>query len=412
VNSEKRSICLVSGNHLCHNPRIIKSANALALHGYSVEVLGAWSDPWLKKRDKELVASSAFRFTPVVDLTTGRWLGRARRKVGHLAHQFANIENRWQLGYVYPELRKAAFDRNVDLFIVHSEQAMAVGVELLRTGHRVGVDFEDWFSEDLLAEAQRHRPLRLLRSLEKELLIGGSYSSCPSRAMSVAIGEKNGSICPTVVYNVFEWKGRRMLDGALRDRRNSQLPSIHWYSQTLGPGRGLEELFAALPQLNNEAEIHLRGQPMHDFEEWLRARTPDAWRDRIYLHGLVTNNELLSRVAEHDIGLAGEMPYCRSRDLTVSNKMLHYLLAGLAVIASNTAGQQEVAEQAPNAVLLYSGGNSASLASQLDLLLGSPERLLKAKDSALQSAMQTFCWEKQEGVFLEAVAHALCSRVS
>ena len=227
--------------------------------------------------------------------------------------------------------------------------------------------------------------------------------------MSVAIGEKNGSIRPTVVYNAFEWKGRRMLDGALRDRRNSQLPSIHWYSQTLGPGRGLEELFGALPLLNNAAEIHLRGQPMHDFDEWLKARTPDAWRDRIYWHGLVTNNELLSRVAEHYIGLAGEMPYCRSRNLTVSNKILQYLLAGLAVIASNTVGQQEVAEQAPNAVSLYSGGNCASLATQLDLLLGSPERLMKTKDSALQSAMQTFCWERQEGVFLEAIAHALCS---
>jgi len=46
---------------------------------------------------------------------------------------------------------------------------------------------------------------------------------------------------------------------------------------------------------------------------------------------------LLSRIAEHDIGFAGEMKHCRSRDLTVTNKILQYLLAGIAVVAGNMA---------------------------------------------------------------------------
>ena len=41
------------------------------------------------------------------------------------------------------------------------------------------VDLEDWFSEDLLPEARRHRPLRLLRSLERELLSRGAFASRP-----------------------------------------------------------------------------------------------------------------------------------------------------------------------------------------------------------------------------------------
>jgi glycosyltransferase involved in cell wall biosynthesis len=313
------------------------------------------------------------------------------------------------LGYFYPELRNAAFQGNADLFVAHSEQAMAVGVELLRAGRCVGVDFEDWFSEDLLPEAQRHRPLTLLRSLEKALLVNGSYSSCPSRAMSAALAEENKCKAPTVIYNAFNWAERQQIDGAQRDRRNRRLRSIHWYSQTLGRGRGLEDLLAALPLLKNKAEIHLRGEPANGFEEWLKSHIPESWRDKIFLHGLVTNAEILSRVSEHDIGFAGEMPYCRSRDLTVTNKILYYLLAGLAVIASDTTGQREIAEQAPRAILLYPAGNSTELAAKLDSLLASAENLRATKVNALRAAEQTFCWERQERVLLGTVEHVLCA---
>ena len=40
----------------------------------------------------------------------------------------------------------------------------------------MGVDMEDWFSEDLLPEARRTRPIRLLKQLEKNLLCHGVHS--------------------------------------------------------------------------------------------------------------------------------------------------------------------------------------------------------------------------------------------
>jgi glycosyltransferase involved in cell wall biosynthesis len=406
-------ICLVTGNHLCHNPRVMKSADALARHGYSVEVLGAWLDPALKARDEELGISLPFRFTPVIDSTVNSWsrlYGRMRNRAGNLTQQFTNVENRWQLGYCYDELRNAAFNRNVDLFIAHSEPAMAVGVDLFRAGRRVAVDMEDWFSEDLLPEATRHRPVNLLRSLERELLVGGMYTSCPSRAMSLALAENNECKLPTVIYNAFARAERQICDGTYRDRQGRWPPAIHWYSQTLGLGRGLEDLFAALPLLKNETEIHLRGEPAKGFKEWLRARVPDNWQSRIFLHPLVTNAELMSRISEHDIGFAGEMPFCRNRDLTVTNKILSYLLAGLATVASDTAGQREVAKQAPGAVFLYPSGDAAALAVQLDSLLQSPKNLRRAKVSAERAAKTTFCWERQEKILLESVRGAICEQ--
>jgi glycosyltransferase involved in cell wall biosynthesis len=249
--------------------------------------------------------------------------------------------------------------------------------------------------------------VQLLRRLERKLLLAGGHSACPSRAMSEALARKFGCRQPTVVYNAFPWFDRKFMDGLFKDRRDRRLPSIHWFSQTLGLGRGLEDLFAALPLLKHEAQVHLRGKPVSGFENWLAERLPEAWRGRIVIHGLVSNAELLSRIAEHDIGFAGETSAIRSRDLTITNKILYYLLAGLAVVASDTAGQREVAEHAPGGVLLYSPGDASALAARLDELLGSAEALRQTKSAALASAERTFCWERQEGTLLDSIGRAL-----
>jgi glycosyltransferase involved in cell wall biosynthesis len=408
------TIILMSARALCHNPCVQKIAAALAEAGFDVEVLGAWTSAVLAEQDRELLSRCPYRFTPVLDVTAPssaaklRWqLSRARNKIGQWAYRSFGLASSWQLGNAYAVLRHAAAHRQAHLYIAYSEPALGVAADLRRTGRRVGVHMEDWFSEDLLPEARRHRPLRLLRCLESELLTKGTFTSSPSQAMSRALAQEFGCPPPAVVYNAFSWAERRSHDGLCKDRGDRRGPTIHWVSQTIGPGRGLEDLMAALPQLTYPAEVHLRGNPVAGFENWLADRTPEAWRGRIFMHGLVPNQELLSRVMEHDIGFAGEMKYCRSRDLTVTYKILQYLLAGLAVVASDTAGQREVAEQAEGAVLLYPSGEPGALAAQLDALLGSPERLGRTKAAALKAAEQTFCWERQQRVLLDGVGRAL-----
>jgi glycosyltransferase involved in cell wall biosynthesis len=277
----------------------------------------------------------------------------------------------------------------------------------MRDGRRAGVDMEDWYSQDLLAGARAQRPLGLLRRLESELLVKGAYATCPSRAMSQALVAAYGGKSPTVIYNAFPAAERTAIDGVRKDRRNTAVPSIYWFSQTLGPGRGLEDLIAALPLLDRDVEIHLRGRAAPGMNEWIRSQTPDRWHERVFLHPLVPNEELLSRLAEHDIGFAGEQKYCRSRDLTVTNKILHDLLGGLSVVASDTAGQREVAMQASGAVTLYEPGNPAALAQALRRLIDSPDGQARAKAASLQAAEQTFCWERQETVLLRHIQEAL-----
>lgn len=415
--SERRQIVLVSGNHLCHNPRVAKEAAALAGSGLEVTVLGAWTSPALKARDLDLLQGAAFSFLPVLDWTARSLHARLRRLAMRAARRGASwLHRRWGLqdpamfGSAERALARAGAGLRGDLYIAHSEAALLAARRLAASGRRVGVDMEDWFSEDLLPQARSSRPTALFREAERGLLVGGDFASCPSRAMSESLACEFSCAPPTVIYNAFAWAERRAIDGLRRDRNSGGGPSIHWFSQTLGEGRGLEDLLAALPGLRSQPEIQLRGVPTAGFEDWFMTRVPERMRDRVRFLPLVSNEELLSRISEHDIGFAGEMKYSRSRDLTVSNKILQYLLAGLAVVASDTTGQREVAESAPGAVALYPSGDHAALAARLNDLLESAEALGGAKRAALRAAEAVFCWEKQEPRLLEAASRALARR--
>jgi glycosyltransferase involved in cell wall biosynthesis len=335
---------------------------------------------------------------------------RVRNRVGRALFDVFGLENAWQIGPSVTELRRQALTSKADYYIVHLEQGLWVGADLLKRGLAVGVDMEDWYSEDLMPEARRHRPLRLLHSLEESLLRDSMHRTTTSQSMSLALAEHFGCPPPLVIYNAFPWSDRETMDGAIKDRADPKIPSLHWYSQTIGRGRGLEDLIAALPILTQPVEIHLRGKPATGFSAWLDPQLPAEWRKRIFLHDVVANDELLSRIVEHDIGFAGEQKYCKSRDLTVTNKILHYLLGGLAVVASDTTGQREVAEQSESAVSLYRTGDPTSLAEQLNGLLVNSERLKEAKVAALRTAEQIFCWEMQAPKFVRSVEAALTEK--
>jgi glycosyltransferase involved in cell wall biosynthesis len=407
------SIVILTGSHLCNNPRVLKEADALSAAGYDVEVLGCAMNAAQAAEDRELQQGRNWKFTPCwndVDFRPASRLRnfawRVERRSAYEAAKAFGTESVSQLGGGRRAILAEARKRRADLFVAHSAATMWVASRLMGEGRAVGVDMEDWFS----TEHAFPYPQNLIARLERTLLCGSIHKTCTSEAMAEALAHEYGCAPPTVVYNAFDWQLREKLEGASGDRRDPRKLSLHWYSQTLGPGRGLEDLFKALPLLRNDIEIHLRGQTAHGSEQWLDQQIPAAWRSRVTVHGIVPNVELLSRIAGHDVGFAGEMKHTRTRDLTVTNKILQYLPAGLAVVASDTAGQREVANKAPGAILVYESGDARSLAQKIDLLASSPERLAAAKIAALKAARESFSWQLMAPRLVAGVAAALARR--
>ncbi|HEY9824594.1 MAG TPA: glycosyltransferase [Stenomitos sp.] len=402
-------ISIFIGAHLCTAPRPQKEAQTLAAAGHTVTVYGIWFDAQLAERDRQLMPTLPYRFEPILDFrpqSTSRWQRFGVRLQARLAREGFR---RWQLfspallGYGARAMLRRALQDRADLSIMHSEAGLWAGSQLLKHGLRVGVDFEDWFSEDLLPSAQQTRPLTQLRQLEQTLAQRCTYALTTSQVMADALAAAYQAPPPAVVYNVFPKTDAVTPSSTPRH----QPPSLHWFSHTIGPGRGLETLFAALPHVELPVTIALRGNYPDSSRRWMEPLIPEEWRSRITIYPLVSNAELPLRIAEHDIGLALEIPFCRSRQYTVTNKLFQYLQGGLAVIATQTDGQQEALSQAPDAGTLIPADDPAALAQAINAYARQPDRLAAAQQAAYHAAQARLCWETQADTLLSVLDRAL-----
>jgi glycosyltransferase involved in cell wall biosynthesis len=394
-----KKVVIVSGIQIINNPRVVKEANALTEAGFDVTVIGAVFDRQSWERIQLILNQGNWKHIPVVDLSTGKlnqkvlylW-ARLRFRFWRSVKLYFDIEATGQLGYFPKRLYRLAKQQKADLYIVHLEQALWAGVQLLKDKQRVAADFEDWYSEDCLEADRKLRPGKLMRQCEEQLLRSSSYTTTTSTALSVAIAHAYDCRAPSVVYNSFPIEQPVQTRQVFRDRKNPEVPSIIWFSQTIGPGRGLEQLVAALEHVSLPFELHIRGTPRTGYCAALVSSLSERTQRRIFFHEQVPQHELLSRLGEHDIGYCGEARLPRNKNLTIANKILEYLRAGLAIVASSTQGHLEVAEKVPQTIHLFELGEPATLVNALEKLMTDVTTLANAKAASNIGLRKHFDW--------------------
>lgn len=404
------SILILTATHLCRNPRVVKEATALGAAGYDVTVMTVSFQERFERMDRELLQGLPFKRV-TVDYSAGdRWtrlrdfIRRAKTRAARALLEYTPLESASALGPAGPLLRRArAFP--ADLTIVHTEIPIWIAVHLLRDGRKVAVDIEDWYSEDLLHADRRGRPVCLLRRAEDYVLNRCVYSLATSHSMADALVAAFHCPRPLVLRNVFPLQPQSRLDRPATEGP----PAFIWFSQTIGPGRGLELFLSAWARTARPSRIYLLGDERPGFCDYLRSRLPAARRGDLRPIPLVTPQQLPARLAEFDIGLALEPRHPVNRNVTITNKLFQYFNAGVAVIATDTAGQREIMQAVPDTGLLVQAHETTQLAAQLDALLGDPARLRAMQVAARAAAERQFCWERESPTLLNAVKRALLS---
>lgn len=404
-------VLIVTNGHLCRNPRPLKEAETLGRAGYDVTVLGVRNHAASEATDLTLLATAPFRRLTVDFLAgadspfsarTAIFMRRLRLRIARSAAAHLHWPTMESLGPASDLLRLAAHHR-ADLTIVHNEVPHWVGTRLLAAGYCVAADIEDWHSEDLLPAARAGRPLSLLRMTERTLLHRAAYTSTTSHVLADALNARYGGQRPIVLSNSFP------LQPDFHSAPVGDPPAFFWFSQTLGPGRGLEAFLAAWSLTRHPSHLALLGESDAGYRDSLLAALPPARRADVSFFPLVPPGQLPSLIARYDIGLALEQTDILSRDLTITNKILQYLNAGLAVVATPTAGQSEVLARAPDVGRLVDFTAPSTAAAHLDTLLANRPAVARHQAVARRAAEEIYSWELEAPVLLTAVAAALQS---
>lgn len=399
-------ILILTNGPLCRNPRVVKEAETLGRAGFHVEVVGVANHPRSAEIDLLLCRGAPFRVAPIVLLpgsgpaSFGRrlevrfWRELATRFGFRTIHSLGPARSLWA------EARR----RTADLIIVHNEIGHWTGLRLAARGRLVAADIEDWHSEDLRPEDRRSRPLSLLREIERRLLTECCYTSTTSHSLADRLHEHYGGKRPAVLTNSFP------LQPTPRTPRNpsAAVPvRFFWFSQTIGPGRGLEQFFTAWDRMPPPSQLTLLGEDRGQFAATLMGGLSPARRDTVQTMEPLPPDELPGEIARHDVGLALEDASVASRDLTITNKILQYLNAGLAVVATSTAGQREVLAHAPDAGVFIDPANPSNTVRVLNDLLAARASLASRQRTARRLAEDVYSWELEAPKLLRLVELAL-----
>jgi hypothetical protein len=386
-----RKILIVSQSHLCRNPRVLKEAIALSLSNFSVTILTSIYSEQLLQEDLDLLRNTGIQYLFYSDLRAGSIRSfqlRLIKKIYALINATWQIESRFSLGYGANRLLKMCLMHKPDLYIMHQELATVTGCRLLKKKRLVFFDIEDWYSEDLLPENRKARPVKLLKKSEKFAL--QQSNCCYTTSMAMAEGLANAYDLkkhPYVVYNSFNETSH------VPDDKRSNMPiRLYWFSQTIGPGRGIEDFIDAMGKSIYNWDLTLRGNVSDVYKDRLMAGM--NIKDSLSFLQMIRNEDLLADMQHYDIGLALEPNTPPNKNLTISNKFFHYLAAGLLVIASDTLGHLEIGAKHPEMIFIYQNNDIPGLTMLLnDIGQKHENSLLTPRADVISIFKNAYSWE-------------------
>jgi glycosyltransferase involved in cell wall biosynthesis len=314
---------------------------------------------------------------------------------------------------ITPELRAAAFRVDADLYIAHYSGALAAAGEVARRrGRLLAFDAEDFESGYYEYKSGPREIDRLTEDIEREYLPDCCYVTAASAGIGAAYAAKYGIAKPTTVLNVFPRSERPL---AFRETNAKAPLKLHWFSQTIGGDRGLEDVIGAMAMLQDcKVELHLRGRCVFGYHEELLRFAKKQGMDPVTIKFSppAVSEEIIRLSAEYDVGLALEKAASPNRDLCLTNKIFSYLLAGNAVAATSTTGQKAIVEKLGAGGLLYQSGDCESLARGLRVWHDDRSKLEQARREAWSLGTSTFNWDLEKKKLAEVVDSVLSAQES
>jgi glycosyltransferase involved in cell wall biosynthesis len=307
-------------------------------------------------------------------------------------------------GRVHSELVDAAIAEPSDLIYGGTTGALAAIAEAgVRLGVPYALDLEDLHHGEASGPRAGFEDALAMR-VEQAVLPKAAFLTTSSEAIARAYRDRHG-LQLSVVHNTFALPTRAPESNGRGERFRA-----YWFSQTIGPGRGLEDAVVALGRVPAATELVLRGRPQNGYLETLRALANEQpGRLKISHEPPASPDEMVDLARRYDVGLALEQAAPRNRQLCLTNKAFTYILAGVPVVMTDTPGQRALAADLGCAAAVAAPGDVDGLAAALTAWATDSIRLDCAKRAAWEAARRRWHWEHplERGRLRELVRQAL-----
>jgi glycosyltransferase involved in cell wall biosynthesis len=395
----RKHVCLITPGHIASCPRLAKEADALVEAGYEVTVVSGRHFAPADSLDTAVTAAARWRCLRVptqegVGVACRRGVGRLLRKVRGDNVCSGIGEATLVVFPALPRLVRAAAGVQADFYHAHCLPGLAIAALAAReTGKRYGFDAEDFHERETLAVENSVFERSVATIILRAFLPRATIRTAASPLIAAAYEQAYGCSM-TVILNSFDPVRKGHTRNAFRELTSADPAKLYWFSQTIGPGRGLEQMIDVLAVAKTPLCLQLRGFSSEEYRVTLLQR---AQRAGVRLEFLAPANpdEMVALAAEADVGLSLEQRVPGNRNLCLTNKVFAYLAAGIPQLMSQTTAQEAFAGEIGDAGLLIDLEDAAGSARRIDGLLGDKERMDMGCRAA-RDAQVRFGWPSEK----------------
>ena len=409
-------ITVITAGHLSTCPRMLKAAESLSADGHDVRVVSTNFVEWGRVADSDLRARLQLPWN-VIDYsrTSGNGLRVCSGIRFHACRALAKTIGPERLSQrllgraatrIFDELVGEIADAPADLIYGGGGALVATAEAARRLRAPFAIDLEDFHGEEHSpSEPDGVFSNQLAKAAERVVFREATLLTTASDAIADRYRDTYGKR-PLVINNTFALPKRAPefvpIDGSgLR---------LYWFSQTIGPGRGIEDAINAAGLAAIRCELHLRGNPLGGYLDRLHSTAREkAPQLKLVHHPPEPPDRMVDLCRDYHVGLALELDAPPNRAICLTNKAFTYILAGLAVVFTDTPGQRKMAEDLGAGAFMYHPGDVEALAQAFKRWAVNPEALLDARKSAWEAAQRRWHWEHEleEGALLRAVRSVL-----
>lgn len=394
----KRAL-IVSTGQPAANPRVVKEYHALKAAGFQVKVLHPYGAKWSYQIDEERFRSGKLNRNDFILAGGAPGSSTARFFLSRIMFKMVKLFSGFLAGPFFRELSLSphgidlwlkAGKLKADIVSAHYLGALPAARRVARNCHaKLVFDAEDFHR----GEQEYYKgQIRKVIAAESRLLPRCDHVTAASELISAAYREIFPGMEITTVNNVFSRSNLQKTPESVKDGL-----SLFWFSQYIGPKRGLEIVFEALNIVDDpRISLHILGNIKNEQflqEIFQHFRFPE----NVHFLNPVEEDDIFRIASSFDVGLASEVPHCQNRDICLTNKIFTYLMSGNCILASNTKAQVKFMSDNPGIGFVYDYKDPADLAEKIKYLSNHKEELLHCRTRSIELAKSRMNWEQESG---------------
>jgi glycosyltransferase involved in cell wall biosynthesis len=179
--------------------------------------------------------------------------------------------------------------------------------------------------------------------------------------------------------------------------------NLYWRNTVIGlGGRGLDDVLRALVLLPKDVVLHLQGWSGIGTDGVRQLASSLGVSDRVRFHDPYEPGQAVTSAAPYSVGLCLERDTCKNNQLTASNKIFDYHMAGLAVVCSDMPALCHIVERSRGG-LTFKNADPDDLCRAILRLYSDKELLIGRQKNARAFAMEVGNEERQMEFFINKI---------